>query len=156
MLSAIRWITFDVSIWLLVLLLLTPGHSAELNPSNHFRTLSKNILFSSTFGGSSHNNWVLRILDELHERGHNVAHATTVSSISICIYYSAVLTLNRKITLDSVHNVHMWSSFLLDHLILRIDVEEEASWLYQCHLIWSSTTKPTWSKITTKVSTYQQ
>ncbi|KAK4510984.1 Ubiquinone biosynthesis protein coq9, mitochondrial [Mucor velutinosus] len=37
----------------------------------------KNILFSSNFGGASHVKWVLTILDELSQRGHNVTFVTT-------------------------------------------------------------------------------
>lgn len=44
-----------------------------------FRTTPKNILFSSAGGGASHNSWVIRILDQLHKRGHNVFYASTVS-----------------------------------------------------------------------------
>ena len=43
-----------------------------------FRT-PKNILFGVTLGGSSHASWVVRILNELAERGHNVTYAGTVS-----------------------------------------------------------------------------
>jgi hypothetical protein len=42
-----------------------------------FRT-SKNILFGTVGGGSSHINWVLSILDELADRGHNVTYVTHV------------------------------------------------------------------------------
>lgn len=44
-----------------------------------FRTTPKNILFSSVGGGASHNSWIIRILDQLHKRGHNVFFASTVS-----------------------------------------------------------------------------
>lgn len=91
----IKWAAFDMSILLLVLLLLSTCQAELMNPSNHFRTLSKNILFSSTFGGSSHNNWVLRILDELHERGHNVVHATTVTTSRM--HSQTLLTLNAYV-----------------------------------------------------------
>ncbi|KAL9536714.1 hypothetical protein MBANPS3_012426 [Mucor bainieri] len=40
----------------------------------------KNILFSSSFGGSSHVNWVLTILDELSQRGHNITFVTTATT----------------------------------------------------------------------------
>lgn len=43
-----------------------------------FRTTSKNILFAAIGGGASHNLWVLRILDQLHNRGHKVFFSTTV------------------------------------------------------------------------------
>ncbi|KAI9468890.1 MAG: hypothetical protein EXX96DRAFT_589615 [Benjaminiella poitrasii] len=38
---------------------------------------AKNIMFSSNLGGSSHVNWVLLILDELYQRGHNITFVTT-------------------------------------------------------------------------------
>jgi hypothetical protein len=38
----------------------------------------KNILFGSVGGGSSHINWVLSILDELANRGHNITFVTHV------------------------------------------------------------------------------
>ncbi|KAI9268202.1 hypothetical protein BDA99DRAFT_505187 [Phascolomyces articulosus] len=41
-----------------------------------FRT-PKNILFGVTLGGSSHASWVVRILNELADRGHNVSYAGT-------------------------------------------------------------------------------
>ncbi|KAI7874875.1 UDP-Glycosyltransferase/glycogen phosphorylase, partial [Lichtheimia hyalospora FSU 10163] len=41
------------------------------------KTSPKNILFSSVMGGASHNAWVIRVLDQLHNRGHNVFFATT-------------------------------------------------------------------------------
>lgn len=67
-----------------ILLLLAAMIYAEkaTQKANHgadFRTTSKNILFSSMGSGSSHNSWVIRILDQLHNRGHNVFFATTVS-----------------------------------------------------------------------------
>ncbi|KAI9467873.1 MAG: hypothetical protein EXX96DRAFT_502396 [Benjaminiella poitrasii] len=37
----------------------------------------KNIMFSSNFGGSSHVTWVLSIMDELYNRGHNITFVTT-------------------------------------------------------------------------------
>jgi hypothetical protein len=43
----------------------------------------KNIAFSALVGGSSHHNWVLSIIDELGQRGHNVSYLTTVSLINI-------------------------------------------------------------------------
>jgi hypothetical protein len=39
----------------------------------------KNFLFFGGFGGSSHHNWVLTILDETISRGHNVTFLATVS-----------------------------------------------------------------------------
>jgi len=39
----------------------------------------KNILFGSVGGGSSHIEWVLSILDELADRGHNITFVTHVS-----------------------------------------------------------------------------
>jgi hypothetical protein len=38
----------------------------------------KNIGFFCALGGSSHTSWVLTILDELAERGHNVTFLTKV------------------------------------------------------------------------------
>ncbi|CAO3594837.1 unnamed protein product [Absidia cylindrospora] len=40
-----------------------------------YRT-QKNILFACTLGGSSHANWVLAILNNLNQRGHDVTFAT--------------------------------------------------------------------------------
>jgi hypothetical protein len=39
----------------------------------------KNIMFGSAGGGSSHINWVLSILEELANRGHNITFVTHVS-----------------------------------------------------------------------------
>jgi hypothetical protein len=39
----------------------------------------KNIGFVAPMGGSSHITWVLTILDELCERGHNITFFTRVS-----------------------------------------------------------------------------
>ncbi|KAI7869634.1 hypothetical protein K492DRAFT_201138 [Lichtheimia hyalospora FSU 10163] len=53
--------------------------SNVIKQANHavdFRTTPKNILFSSVGGGASHSTWVIRILDQLHNRGHNVFFAT--------------------------------------------------------------------------------
>lgn len=38
----------------------------------------KNVAFFAAFGGSSHYNWVLNIIDELGSRGHNTTFITTV------------------------------------------------------------------------------
>lgn len=62
--------------------------NAEINAAGHedvttyqvtdnFRT-SKNILFSCMYGGSSHVNWVLTILEELSNRGHSTFFQTKV------------------------------------------------------------------------------
>ncbi|ORZ22338.1 hypothetical protein BCR42DRAFT_405975 [Absidia repens] len=45
----------------------------HLSPT--YRT-PKNILFACTIGGSSHANWVLAILNDLNQRGHNATFAT--------------------------------------------------------------------------------
>lgn len=39
----------------------------------------KHVMFMSTFGGSSHVNWVLSILNELSKRGHRITYVTRVS-----------------------------------------------------------------------------
>ena len=67
-----------------MVLLLTTATYAEsgMKQASHaldFRTSPKNILFSSVTGGASHNLWVLRVLDQLHNRGHSVFFAATVS-----------------------------------------------------------------------------
>ncbi|KAJ8654843.1 hypothetical protein O0I10_009567 [Lichtheimia ornata] len=54
---------------------------AELDPSSYFRGTPKNVLFGVTAGGSSHHSWVMRVLDELVRRGHNVTYATTDDSL---------------------------------------------------------------------------
>lgn len=38
----------------------------------------KNILFGNVGGGSSHINWVISILEELANRGHNITFVTHV------------------------------------------------------------------------------
>lgn len=53
----------------------------ELEPNSHFRSSPKNILFAVTVGGSSHHSWVMRVLDELDCRGHNITYATTDDSL---------------------------------------------------------------------------
>lgn len=53
------------------------AHSFELGES--FRQ-PKNILFGSVGGGSTHINWVLHVLDELANRGHNITFVTHVSN----------------------------------------------------------------------------
>lgn len=65
---------------------------AELDPSSYFRGTPKNVLFGVTAGGSSHHSWVMRVLDELVRRGHNVTYATTVSTMmvkSLVMVYSS-------------------------------------------------------------------
>ena len=54
------------------------AHAFELGES--FRQ-PKNILFGSVGGGSTHINWVLFILDELADRGHNITFVTHVSCL---------------------------------------------------------------------------
>ncbi|KAF7727862.1 hypothetical protein EC973_006975 [Apophysomyces ossiformis] len=53
--------------------LATAAQAGEL--IEDFRT-PKNIMFAGLMGGSSHINWVLNIVDELAERGHNVTYLT--------------------------------------------------------------------------------
>jgi mevalonate pyrophosphate decarboxylase len=48
----------------------------------------KNIMFSAMMGGSSHVVWVLSILQELTERGHDVTFYTRVESkFKVTIYF---------------------------------------------------------------------
>jgi hypothetical protein len=58
-----------------------PYDAPEVLRQELFRTYQepKNIMFASMFGGSSHVNWVLTILDELSTRGHNITFVTSVS-----------------------------------------------------------------------------
>lgn len=51
----------------------------------------KNIAFFASFGGSSHYTWVLNIVNELGERGHNTYFITGVSQQML------LLTLRRRI-----------------------------------------------------------
>jgi hypothetical protein len=57
----------------------------------------KNIAFSAVFGGSSHYNWVLVILNELHNRGHNVSFIAKVNLFFFL--YSFFFKKKRKQTL---------------------------------------------------------
>jgi hypothetical protein len=51
-----------------------------LTLENTFKNNShKNVAFFATFGGSSHYNWVLSVVDELGSRGHNSFFITGVS-----------------------------------------------------------------------------
>jgi hypothetical protein len=52
----------------------------------------KNILFSALYGGSSHVNWVLNILQELSSRGHTASYITRV-------IFSIIRTFTSKINI---------------------------------------------------------
>ncbi|KAI7889146.1 uncharacterized protein EV154DRAFT_467773 [Mucor mucedo] len=61
---------------LLAATLLVGSNALEMQPS--FREGNfKNIAFTALIGGSSHHNWVLSIIDELGDRGHNVSYLTS-------------------------------------------------------------------------------
>lgn len=86
----------------------------ELEPSSHFRSSPKNILFAVTVGGSSHHSWVMRVLDELDRRGHNITYATTVNDLPT----SAIMKTNtscRMTVYDSADNESISRQYLLDH-----------------------------------------
>lgn len=51
--------------------------TSSFQVADNFRT-SKNIMFSCMYGGSSHVNWVLTILEELSSRGHSTFFQTKV------------------------------------------------------------------------------
>jgi hypothetical protein len=68
--------------WAWISLLFSVASTLELKES--FRE-PKNILFGSVGGGSSHINWVLNILEELANRGHNITFVTHVSEKKILI-----------------------------------------------------------------------
>lgn len=73
LLSAI--VTISSSIFLLV-----DAQSNNLPLESYFKNNSqKNVAFFAHFGGSSHMNWVLNVVDELGSRGHNAFFITTVS-----------------------------------------------------------------------------
>jgi hypothetical protein len=48
----------------------------QLEPT--YASTPKNIVFGVFMAGSSHTTWVLRFLDELADRGHNVTFLTLV------------------------------------------------------------------------------
>lgn len=56
--------------------------STAFNMFQNFRE-PKKIVFSSLMGGSSHNHWVISILNELNMRGHDTSYITMVT-ISFC------------------------------------------------------------------------
>lgn len=64
-----------LTLWATLVSMALGVQSFELGES--FRQ-PKNILFGSVGGGSSHINWVLSILDELANRGHNITFVTHV------------------------------------------------------------------------------
>ncbi|CAO3621819.1 unnamed protein product [Cunninghamella blakesleeana] len=67
-----------ICIYLLLVLYIQKGFSLTATPVElveNYRT-SKNVLFIASVGGSTHVNWVLYILKELEQRGHNVTFVT--------------------------------------------------------------------------------
>lgn len=76
--------------------------NAEINAAGHedvttyqvtdnFRT-SKNILFSCMYGGSSHVNWVLTILEELSNRGHSTFFQTKDDHVKFSKNFQSINT----------------------------------------------------------------
>lgn len=63
-------------------LLLSIANAQTLEPTYSIDS-HKNVAFFAVFGGSSHINWVLNIMDELGSRGHNATFITSVSLHSI-------------------------------------------------------------------------
>ncbi|KAI8883839.1 glycosyltransferase family 1 protein [Backusella circina FSU 941] len=55
---------------------------------------SKNIGFVAPMGGSSHMTWVLTILDELNERGHNITFFTREDSVRFSKAYPKINTVS--------------------------------------------------------------
>lgn len=64
---------------LLLVISLISTVCAFLVPQTDFRT-PKHIAFASVGGGSSHNIWVLKILEELHSRNHTVTFFSRVKN----------------------------------------------------------------------------
>lgn len=61
-------------------LICVTANAIELQPT--FRQDNyKHIAFSASIGGSSHHHWVLSIMDNLAQRGHNLSYLTTVKKI---------------------------------------------------------------------------
>ncbi|KAI7849195.1 hypothetical protein BDC45DRAFT_449105 [Circinella umbellata] len=79
-----------------------------------FRT-SKNILFGVTLGGSSHASWVVRILNELAERGHNVTYAGTEFYLKFAQPFPHINIVNlgesveSKMDITNMQNPRTWS-----------------------------------------------
>lgn len=67
--------------WLLVLFsfLMVTARAFQLEEAVYRSGMPKNIVFGAVVPGSSHVTWVLRFLDELAQRGHNVTFITVVS-----------------------------------------------------------------------------
>lgn len=67
--------------WLFALLslLIVAARGFQLEEAAYRSGAPKNIIFGALVPGSSHVTWVLRFLDELAERGHNVTFVTVVS-----------------------------------------------------------------------------
>lgn len=77
-----KWNKVPISICLLLILFIQKGlllttATTPIEIVENYRT-SKNILFIANVGGSTHVNWVLYILKELEQRGHNVTFVTKV------------------------------------------------------------------------------
>ncbi|KAI9304333.1 hypothetical protein BJ944DRAFT_231386 [Cunninghamella echinulata] len=73
-----KWASTSISFFLLFIFFIQEGLLLATTPLElveNYRT-SKNILFAATVGGSTHVNWVLSILKELEQRGHNVTFVT--------------------------------------------------------------------------------
>ncbi|KAG1151654.1 hypothetical protein G6F38_001119 [Rhizopus arrhizus] len=64
---------------------------AFLVPQTDFRT-PKHIAFASVGGGSSHNVWILKILEELHSRNHTVTFLSRGDSLRFANNYPMIST----------------------------------------------------------------
>lgn len=73
--------------------------NAQSTPKTLERTYNedsfKNLAFFAAFGGSSHYNWVLTVMDELGLRGHNTTFITNVRIYSM--YYKSLFFSNLDI-----------------------------------------------------------
>ncbi|KAI9353987.1 hypothetical protein BD770DRAFT_445314 [Pilaira anomala] len=54
----------------------------------------KHIAFSASIGGSSHHHWVLSILDNLAQRGHNLSYLTTTNETRFSKPFSRIKTID--------------------------------------------------------------
>ncbi|KAI7905328.1 uncharacterized protein BX663DRAFT_469250 [Cokeromyces recurvatus] len=81
----------------------------------------KNIMFASSFGGSSHATWVLSILDELYHRGHNITYVSTNLHAKFAKPYpyfnTVVLEKERSVLGKSVDGKHVPIGDIIEELL---------------------------------------
>ncbi|KAI8328562.1 hypothetical protein BC941DRAFT_444655 [Chlamydoabsidia padenii] len=97
------------SVWFILswfLLTVVTGQD-PIQLKTNFRSSPKNIIFGAFIPGSSHVTWVLRFLDELALRGHNVTFLTMNENLKFGKSHPRLNTMsinNPKVDMESVLN----------------------------------------------------